>query len=228
VVSLPDPLSRDTLPDPPAPPAAVHARAPWPVRLRELLSGYLPLLLMLLLALATWWLVKNAPHVEPPAGPVIPRHVPDYTMRHFTIERFAPDGHLRVRIEGEQLRHYPDTDTIEIDTVRLHAVGDDGRVTQATARRALSNGDASEVQLLGGAHVVSQQADAPPIEFEGEFLEAFLRTERVRSTLPVLVRQGGTVVQAQGLDYDNLSQTGQLQGRVRAQFAPASLHSRRH
>jgi lipopolysaccharide export system protein LptC len=106
--------------------------------------------------------------------------------------------------------------------VRIHALGDDGRVTEATARRALSNGDASQVQLLGGAHVISQQGSGvPPIEFEGEFLEAFLRTERVRSTLPVLVRQGGSVVQAQGLDYDNLSQTGQLRGRVHAQFAPA-------
>jgi lipopolysaccharide export system protein LptC len=224
VVSLPDPLSPDDpLPAAPATPVPPHGRQPWPWRLRQWLSGYLPLVLMLLLALATWWLVKNAPRPESPQGPVIPRHVPDYTMQHFTVERFAPDGHLRVRIEGEQMRHYPDTDTIEIDTVRIHAVGDDGRVTEATARRALSNGDASEVQLLGGAHVISQQpgSGTPPIEFEGEFLEAFLRTERVRSTLPVLVRQGGSVVQAQGLDYDNLNQTGRLSGRVSARFAPA-------
>lgn len=191
-----------------------------------LLSAYLPLLLMLALALATWWLVKNTPHPEEPRGPVVLRHEPDYTMRHFAVQRFTPEGRLRVRIEGEQLRHYPDTDTVEIDTVRIHAVGTDGRVTDATARQAVANGDASEVQLLGGAHVVSTAAAEEPIEFEGEFLHIFLKTERLQSHLPVYVRQGGNVVQAQGLDYDNLARTVRLQGRVQATFGPAARHGR--
>ena len=199
---------------------------PWLWRARELLAAYLPLLMMLALALATWWLVKNTPQAEEPQGPVIPRHIPDYTMRHFAVQRFAPDGRLQVRIEGEQLRHYPDTDTVEIDTVRIHAVGADGRSTEATARQALANGDASEVQLLGGAHVISRHGDEQPIEFEGEFLQAFLKTEQLRSHLPVQVRQGGNVVQAQGLDYDNLSRNEKLEGRVQARFAPAERRAR--
>lgn len=210
----------------PAPGAAAHAHVPWTWRLRELLSSYLPLLLMLLLALATWWLVKNTPKPEEPRGPVIPRHVPDYTMQRFAVQRFAPDGRLRVRIEGEQLRHYPDTDTVEIDTVRIHAVGADGRLTDATARQALANGDASEVQLLGGAHVVSRAGEQEPVEFDGEFLHVFLQTERLRSHLPVQVRQGRNVVQAQGLEYDNLSRNVQLKGPVQAHFGPASRGGR--
>lgn len=198
----------------------VHGALPWTARLRASLSAYLPLLLMLLLALATWWLVKNTPRPDEPQGAVIPRHVPDYAMQHFAVQRFAPDGRQRVRIEGEQMRHYPDTDTIEIDTVRIRAIGDDGRVTLATARQARANGDASEVQLLGGAHVISRAGDEPPIEFEGEYLDAFLDTERLRSDRPVTVRQGGSVVHAQGFDYDNLSRSVRFQGRVSASFQP--------
>jgi lipopolysaccharide export system protein LptC len=156
----------------------------------------------------------------------VPRHIPDYTMRHFALQRFAPDGRLQVRVEGEQLRHYPDTDTVEIDTVRIRALGEEGRVTTATARQAVANGDASEVQLRGSAHVVSEAGDQAPIEFEGEFLQAFLKTEQLRSHLPVQVRQGGNVVQAQGLDYDNLSRNVKLQGRVQASFAPAERRAR--
>ncbi|MED5620893.1 LPS export ABC transporter periplasmic protein LptC [Ideonella sp. BN130291] len=209
------------LPAPTPPVAAAHAQVPWHWRLREQLSSYLPLLLMLLLALSTWWLVKNSPQPEEPRGAVVPRHVPDYTMRHFAVQRYAPDGRLRVRIEGEQLRHYPDTDTVEIDTVRIRALGDQGRVTVATARQAVANGDASEVQLLGGAHVVSRAGEEEPLEFEGEFLQAFLNTERLRSHLPVQVRHGSNVLRAQGMDYDNLSRTLQLKGKVHATFAPA-------
>ena len=209
------------LPAPPPAGSAARAEPSWPWRMRELASAYLPLLLMLLLALATWWLVKNSPRPEEERGAVVPRHVPDYTMRHFAVQRFSPDGSLKVRIEGERLRHYPDTDTVEIDTVRIRALGAGGRVTVATARQAVANGDASEVQLLGGAHVVSRLGDEMPIEFEGEFLQAFLRTEQLRSHLPVQVRQGPQVMQAQGLDYDNLSRVARLRGRVEARFEPA-------
>lgn len=195
--------------------------APWHWRLRETLSSYLPLLLMALLALATWWLVKNTPLSESEQAAAPPRHEPDYTMRSFTLQRFAKDGHLRVQIEGEQLRHYPDTDTLEIDTVRLRALSAAGVVTRATARRAISNGDGSEVQLLGGANVVRDaDASGPAVEFSGEFLHAFLSTEKMRSHLPVVVRQGSSVIHAAGVEFDNLTRTAQFKGPIRATFEP--------
>jgi lipopolysaccharide export system protein LptC len=194
-------------------------RAPW--RVRDVLSAYLPVLLMVLLALSTWWLVKNTPvpSVERPA--VAPRHEPDYTMERFSLQRFAPDGRLRLTIEGDVMRHYPDTDTVEIDGVRLHGYAVSGQVTEGNARRAVSNSDGSEVQLLGGAHIVNRAADgSDPIEFEGEFLHAFLQTERVRSHLPVVVRRAGGEIHAEGFDYDNLTRLVHYKGRVHAVFAP--------
>ncbi|HET9646327.1 MAG TPA: LPS export ABC transporter periplasmic protein LptC [Burkholderiaceae bacterium] len=201
-----------------ASPGAPHI--PWTWRLREILAAYLPLLLMLMLALSTWWLVKNTPTFLPPREAPLPRHEPDYTMQSFAVERFGPNGALRIRIEGEQARHYPDTDTLEIDQVRIHAIGEAGRVTNASSRRAVSNGDGSEVQLLGGARVDSLGLRGEPIHFEGEFLHAFLATERVRSHLPVVVRQGTSVVRADGMEYDNLSQVVQFKGHVRATLTP--------
>jgi lipopolysaccharide export system protein LptC len=214
---------------PPSTPAADRGVAspgtphiPWTWRLREVLSAYLPLLLMLMLALSTWWLVKNTPTFQAPSEAPPSKHEPDYTMQSFSVERFGPNGALRIRIEGEHARHYPDTDTLEIDQVRIHAVGEGGRITNASARRALSNGDGSEVQLLGGARVDSQGPRTQPIRFEGEFLHAFLATERVRSHLPVIVRQGTSVVHADGMEYDNLSQVVQFKGHVRATLTPLS------
>lgn len=202
-------------------PTPVLQRLPWTARLREALSSYLPLLLMALLALATWWLVKNTPGplVQMPAAPL--RHEPDYLMQRFLLQRFAADGTLRVQVEGEQMRHYPDTETMEIDTVRIHAYAPDGGVTVATARRALSNRDASEVQLLGGAHVRNEGGRrSEPVEFEGEFLHAFLATERLRSHLPVRLVQGDSEIRAGGIEYDNLSRVAQLKGPVHARFIP--------
>ena len=196
-------------------------RQPWHWRLGALLSAYLPLLLMALLALATWWLVKNTPPplAAAPEGPL--QHEPDYLMQRFTMQRFAPDGRLRVQIAGTQLRHYPDTDTLEIDGATIVAHSPDGSVTRASARSALANGDATEVQLRGGAHVVREGAGTrDAIEFDSEFLHAFLSTERVRSHLPVRLRQGTSELRAAGIDYDNLARAAKLAGPVRARFDP--------
>lgn len=216
------PLPPDLRLAPAAPPADVRRlAAPWSARLLDTATAYLPLLLMGLLALGTWWLVKNTPLFEAgtPAAPL--RHEPDYTMQQFVVQRFAADGALRVQIEGEVLRHFPDTDTIEVENPRIRAFAPDGRVTNATAKRALANGDGNEIELTGDARVVSHPAaDAEPLEFRGEYLHLFVKTEQVRSHLPVAMTQGATELHADSLAYDNRARLLEFKGRVRASFMP--------
>ena len=206
-----------------APPVAQaeRQRLPWTSRIVDTVSTYLPVLLMAVLALGTWWLVKNTPVLDDARRAAPLRHEPDYTMRQFTVQRFAAHGALRVQIEGDELRHYPDTDTLEIDNPRIRATGTDGRITLASAKHALANGDGSEVQLSGGARVLREASGTDEaIEFRGEFLHAFLATERVRSHLPVIVTQGATEIRADGMSYDNLSRIVEFKGRVRAVLTP--------
>lgn len=209
------------LPEPaPAAGHVVRARQSWARRLLQGLSSYLPLLLMALLAAGTWWLVRNTPGAPGARAPAPPSQTPDYTMTGFAITRFAPDGQVALRIAGDVLRHFPATDRLEIDGVKIRATGPDGRTTDATARQAVANGDGSEIQLLGAAEVISQLPGGDRLEVRGEFLHAFLRFERLRSHLPVLVRHGGTEARAGGLDYDNLQRQLVLNGPVRATVQP--------
>ncbi|MDH4392920.1 MAG: LPS export ABC transporter periplasmic protein LptC [Aquabacterium sp.] len=198
---------------------AARARQPWRYRLQQTLSSYLLLLLMALLAASTWWLVRNTPMAPGVRATAPPSQTPDYTMNGFAITRFAPDGQVALRIAGDVLRHYPATDRLEIDGVRIQATAPDGRTTDATARQAVANGDGSEIQLLGGARVISQLPGGQVLEVKGEFLHAFLRFERLRSHLPVQVRHGSSEASAGGLDYDNLQQQLTLNGPVRAKVA---------
>jgi lipopolysaccharide export system protein LptC len=206
------------------PPPAVARRAPrqpWHWRVLLQVSAYLPLVLMALLALGSWWLVKVSPQASGPAAAAAPRHEPDYTMNQFVVQRFGADGAMRIQIEGETLHHFPDTDTLEIDNARFRAVAPDGRVTLASARRAISNGDASEVQLTGGANVLRESnGKDQAIELRSEFLHAFLSLERVRSHLPVTVLYGASELNGSAMEYDNLSRVLILKGNVRAVFSP--------
>ena len=223
---LPD-LSDGTLG--PLPPRALPPRAPqpWHQQLRDLAATYLPLLLMLVLALGTWWLVKNTPGPDVPPEASLPREEPDYTMDRFVVERFDKDGRLKLRLQGERLRHFAATDIIEVDEAQVRAVAEDGRVTLARSRRAVANGDGSEVQLIGDARVDSRGPRGEPIQFRGEFLHAFLNTERVRSHLPVVVTSNGSEFHAAGMDYDHLTGQLQLQGKMRALLQPSAGGSRR-
>lgn len=212
-----DPLPASGPQNPPPRP-----RQPLWWRIGQWVSAYLPLVLMGLLALATWWLVQNTPRPQEPGDKAPPRHEPDYTMQDFTMQRYAADGRLRVQVRGTQMRHYPDTDTLEIDGVTIRALGQDGRVTVASAQRALANGDATEVQLLGQARVVhGAEGSAGPgeaIEFDSEFLHAFLATEQLRSHLPVRLRQGTSDLRVAWLEFDNLTRTARLGGPLQARF----------
>ena len=203
-------------------PEPVAPSAPWHTRALDLASAYLPLLMMALLAAATWWLVRNAPQATEPRVVAPLRHEADYVMTKFVVQRFGADGALRTQIEGERLRHYPDDDTLEIDDARIRTLGSDGSVTLASAKRALANGDGSEVQLIGDARVFRPAAGTQAaIEFRGEFLHAFRNAERVRSHLPVVVTQGASVIRAGAMEYDHLARVVELKGRPSGTFVPA-------
>lgn len=204
--------------------APAPLRGPWSARAWALLVDALPVLMMAALAAASWWLVKNSPVPPDPGSAAALRHEPDYTMRNFAVTVYGPDGSLRSRLEGDRLTHYPDTDTIEVEGVRLRALDGLGRVTLGSARKAHSNGDGTELRLMGGARVVREPAvgEAPGarVEIRGEFLEVSTQANRVRSHLPVTVSTQQGDVNAGNLDYNHAERSGRFGGRVSGQLRP--------
>ncbi|MDH4448784.1 MAG: LPS export ABC transporter periplasmic protein LptC [Acidovorax sp.] len=190
-------------------------------------SLYLPVLLMGLLALGTWWLVRNAPAPQLQAVERGTSNQPDYFMKSFSVKSFDANGRLQSEVQGEVARHFPNTDTLEIEKARMRSVSPEGQLTLATADRALTNADASEVQLFGNAVVTREplpgKAGAPKqprMEFRSEFLHAYTKTERVRSDKPVILIRGNDQFTADAMDYDHLDQVMQLRGRVRGILQP--------
>jgi len=197
-----------------------RGRTPWSQRLRGLFGTYLPLLVLAMLALATWWLVKNSPAPVEPRSAAALTHEPDYTLQRFTLQRYDVAGQLTIQIEGEQLRHYPDTDEIEIDTVRMVTSSPDGRISRATARHAFVTSDNSQVRLEGGAHVVSTDTAGATVEIDGERLLALVKQRQVRADKPVQVRQGGSEFTADAMEYDEVTRQLALHGKVKATLLP--------
>lgn len=203
-------------------------RQPWASvwRLWDSATIYLPVLMMGVLALGTYWLVRNSPVSAAPEAAKAVRHEADYFMRKFTIKTFGEDGRLKSEIYGVEARHYPDTDTLEIDEPRIRSISPEGRLVTSTSQRGLTNGDGSEVQLFGNAHVVraaSVDADGralPQMEFQGEFLHAFVNEERVKSHLPVVLTRGADQFSGDTFAFNNLTGIANLTGRVKGLLVP--------
>ncbi|MEJ6021374.1 LPS export ABC transporter periplasmic protein LptC [Ramlibacter sp. PS4R-6] len=196
-------------------------RAGW-----ERISVYLPVILMGLIALLTYWLARNTPTLGPEQTKAAATHDPDQFMRRFSVKSFDASGRLKTELHGAEARHYPDTDTTEIDQPRLRSINERGAVTVATAKAAISNADGSEVQLMGEA-VVTRAAytDAtgraqPRVEIRSEYLHVFVNTERITSNKPVEILRGDDRLAGEGMAFDNVSQQLDMQGRVRAQIQP--------
>lgn len=193
----------------------------WSIRLRDLLSTYLPLLLMLLLAGLTWWLVRIAP-VPPAARTVEPSsQAPDYTLGEVELVRYRGDGSLMARIRARELRHYPVGDRMELDGAWLMADHPEGALL-AQAERAFVTEDGQRVRLEGDVRLNRAATPSQPaFEARTQALEVDTKAGRAWTTQPVVWTQGDLKAQAAGFDYEQTGARLQLNGPVRAQMSAA-------
>ena len=147
-------------------------------------------------------------------------------MKKFTVKTFDAAGKLKSEVSGAQAKHFPDTDTLEIEGARIRSFDTQGQLTTVTANRAVTNADASEVQLMGNALAVREavggQKPVPRMEFKGEFLHAFMKTEQLKSNQPVTLTRGTDRFVADAMEYDNLKQVVELRGRVKGTLVPSA------
>jgi lipopolysaccharide export system protein LptC len=170
--------------------------------------------------LGTYWLVRSTPMFATSAVDQQQGHDPDYFMEKLAVKTFDVEGRLKSEILGLEARHFPDTDTMEIEQVKIRNFNEMGHLTTATANRAISNSDGSEVQLIGNALVVREAVvdkfgkEIPRMSLRSEFLHAYMETERVTSHKPVELTRGNDQFTADSMEFDNFDQVMQLHGRV--------------
>jgi lipopolysaccharide export system protein LptC len=197
----------------------------WLGRAWDHLSIYLPVLSMGLLALGSYWVLRSAP---PPPAPTIERparHEPDYFMRRFSVRDFDTQGQLKSEVAGQELRHYPDDGSMEVDRVRLRSFKPNGPVTYAEAELLTTDAGQHTYVLEKDVRVTRDAQDSsgkgqPRVTFQGEQLRVLVDAERIESDRPVVMTHGQDRITANSLRYDDGLQIADLQGNVRATLAP--------
>ena len=190
-------------------------------RVLDRLTLYLPLVVMAVLAMGSWWLVRSMPQLwSGPADKQV-RREPDYHLENFSTQMFNEQGRRTSQISGHKARHYPDSDELHIDEVQLVSINDKGQQVQATARRGIASADGDRVTLLGNVHVVREaQEGSPRLEFRGQRLVALQNEEKLVSDVPVEIVRDRDHFKADALDFDMKSGHYFLTGRVHGVLQP--------
>lgn len=191
----------------------------------ERAQATVPLLAVAGLAGFTWWLVQSSPKDGAGQRPALASSSPDFELDKARVARFTAQGRIEAVLDGAQMRHYPDTDRLQIDQLVLSARDDKGMGLKASSQMGEADHKAELVTLSGGARVTALPAADQgvglrnrPVHFVGEGLRIDTRSRVVSSSQPVLLQQQGSEVRAQTLHYDDHTGITDLGGRVHGHY----------
>jgi lipopolysaccharide export system protein LptC len=179
----------------------------------------LPLLMVAILALGSYWMVRSAPGADNGELPRPPDDTPDYLIEGFTIQKFDANGRLSALLQGASAQRLPDAPWIEIEKFSFRSTDAQGQVKRVSAAHGLSNENNNEFQLSGHAVMVREAHPAgeyPRLEIRGEFLHVWTEPEKVESDQPVQIVHGKDRIRSDNLQYDGTTRTLQMDGRVQA------------
>ncbi len=181
----------------------------------------LPLIALGLLALGSWWLVQSMPDLLRPSAVQTVRQDPDYRLENFSFRSFDANGRMTHELRGQQARHFPATDELDIQNVRIVSFSETGSRIDAQALQGLASGDGKQVTLVGEAQAIRPTfGTAPRIELHGDRLLALVKEHRLLSSDPVKIIRDLDVFTAQTMNFNSDSGEYILQGRVRGILAP--------
>lgn len=178
-----------------------------------------PMAVLTLLAALTFWLERS---IQPAQvhGDGKDRHDPDFIVENFIFKRLDPTGHLQHTLQAIKMTHYPDDDSTEVDRPRATMYGRDAPA-HATGDKALVSSDGAEVVLIGNVLVRREaSAKSEPVTLATSVLTVFPDDEIARTTEPVTLTQGSSVMHGVGLEADNVSGVFSLLSKVTGTVYP--------
>jgi len=176
-----------------------------------------PLVLMLALALLSFWLERTARQAPATAAPH--RHDPDYSVEQFSITDFGTDGTPRSTLSAVKMVHYPDDDTTVLAAPRLVQTRPaQPRLTLSADRGTLSR-DGKDVFLNDNVLLVREPAESTPAtRMSTSYLHMVPELATASTDREVRVEEPGRVLVGRGMHYDNQARRLILLSEVRGRF----------
>lgn len=175
-------------------------------------------LLALVTAVSYWY--SRAMNSEAPGGRPPPPRM-DADADTITLVQFDAAGRAQYRLAAQAMKHFADTDDVELSQPRLVSLRVDAPALSAQARKARIENNGERVRLDGDVVLTRQTRDArPPLRVTTESLLALPDKDRYMTDQPVLVQWGRDSIRSRGMDLDNIAQRVEFIAEVTDRVAP--------
>jgi len=178
-----------------------------------------PLAVLLALAALTFWL-ERATRIDEPRHDGKLRHDPDFIAEDFTLRQLDRNGRVKYSLSAKKMLHYADDESTDVTQPRL-TYFETPPPFHLQARRANISKDGKVIELrddvLGRREA---SVDDLPMTFASSELTVYPDDELARTSAPVTLTQGRSVLSGVGFDADNLKRIFQLHDRVRGTIYP--------
>lgn len=189
--------------------------------MRERLRSWLPLLPLLLLLAATYWLNLQ---VQSPVSTENKnlRHDPDYTIDNFTATTLDERGKIRFVMSAKKMWHYPDDDTTHLEMPKLASLTTDRPPVHMSAQNGELSHKGDEVFLRNDVVIVRPAyANRSELTFTTNYLHVLPNMDIVNTDQPVTVVDARTKHNAVGMELDNKARTIRFLSQVKTVYEPA-------
>lgn len=181
---------------------------------------WLPLALLTFLSLVTFWLSQSIQEAGGRVG--INNDEPDSIIEDFSALSTDPEGKPKYRLVAAKLRHYSDSKRTQLDLpelTQLHAEQGKLKITSSTAE---VGADGDKVEFMGDVNLLREQpGNLQAVSMKTSYLEVYPDRGVVSTNRPVLIRQPGLTVTANGLSLSSKTRVLKLTGRVKADYQNA-------
>ena len=194
----------------------------------ELGAKLIPLVVMGLITLASFWFLKKNTAEEPTQAPRARGHEPDYIFSNAQLTVLNLNGTTKYRLLGKEFKHFEDDASIDVLLPRLRLMNAKTPPLTISANKGHITGDLDIIELFENADI-SRPAEMnssgkvlnPLLHLQSNYLKFFINDDKMTTHLPVRIQKGDSVMSStKGADFDNVNQSISMYGNVQGSIAP--------
>jgi lipopolysaccharide export system protein LptC len=184
--------------------------------------GMLPLLMLaLVLALGSFWLLEIMRKSDQEAGPSVARVEPDYYVENFNFVRLSATGEAQYNISGKRMVHNPADDTHTVDLPVINSLSRERPPMTVRADRAWIEPDGSKVHLYDQVRLDRPKTPTSDLfHMESDYLLVLPNEDIMRTDKPVRMTLGESHLDGTGMVANNATGELQLASQVHATLPP--------
>ncbi len=186
-----------------------------------------PAILLLLLAVLTWWLDAKV-RATLDAAAATSRGAPDFYIEGFKAVRMNTDGSRRYELAGKRLVHYELERKSMLSSPTLLYYDYQRAPVSVSADTAEIESGGENVYFRGDVRIERPAYDVyPPLGIVTSYLHVIPDEEIAKTDQAVTMAEGNSTLRSVGLEFDNKTQQVELLSQVQAHYEnPRATSSR--